>query len=98
MSSRERWLGLSALLGDAVEQGSKAVERIHMQTAQRPFKIIEQIPPLAAPAHLVHEVHDTLVTLTYRQIRFWNKAVQKVAQVVLAPEPEPEPEPESETK
>ncbi|HET8935117.1 MAG TPA: hypothetical protein VFN67_16830 [Polyangiales bacterium] len=83
MSSRERWLGLSALLADAVEHATVAVERIHMQTAQRPFKLIEQIPPLAAPAHLVHEVHDTLVTLTYRQIRFWNKAVQKVVQVAL---------------
>ena len=94
MSSRERWLGLSALLGDAVEHASRAIERIHMQTAQTPFKIIEQIPPIAAPAHLVHEVHDTLVTLTYRQIRFWNGAVQKVVHAALAHEHEHEHEPE----
>lgn len=81
---RARWLGLSALLGDAVENGSKAVERIHMATARRPFKIIESIPPLAAPTHLVHEVHDVIVTSTYKQIRFWNAAVQKVVQVALA--------------
>lgn len=90
MSSRERWLGLSTLLGDAVEHATVAIERIHMQTAQRPFKIIEQIPAIAAPAQLVHEVHDSIVTLTYKQIRFWNGAVQKVVQAALAPEPEPE--------
>lgn len=98
MSSRERWLGLSALLADAVEHATTAIEHIHMQTAQRPFKIIEQIPPIAAPAHLVHEVHDTLVGLTYRQIRFWNSAVQKVVQAALQPEPAPEAQPQPEAK
>jgi hypothetical protein len=89
MSSRERWRGLLSLLGDAVEHMTTAIERIHMQTAQRPFDIIEQIPGIAAPAHIVHEVHDSLVKLTYTQIRFWNGAVQTLAQVALADDPEP---------
>lgn len=90
MNPRERWRGLSALLGDAVEHATTAIERIHMQTAQRPFKILESIPAIAAPAQLVHEVHDSIVTHTYKQIRFWNGAVQKVVQVALADDAEPE--------
>jgi hypothetical protein len=71
------------MLKDAVEQGSIAVEKIHMATARRPFAILERIPGVAAPAELVHEVHDLIVTSTYKQIRFWNGAVQKVVEVAL---------------
>jgi hypothetical protein len=81
---RTRWLGLSALLADAIEHGSKAVERIHMSTARLPFEIIESIPPLAAPTHLIHELHDAIVGNTYNQIRFWNAAINKVVQAALA--------------
>lgn len=83
MNARARWLGLSTLLGDAVEHASVAIERIHMSTARRPFAIIERIPPLAAPAQLVHEVHDSIVTNTYEQIRFWNATVQKIVRAAL---------------
>ena len=82
---RARWLGLSELLTDAVEHATTAVERIHMSTASRPFKIIESIPPIATPAHFVHEVHDSIVTNTYNQIRFWNGTVRKVLQAALTP-------------
>jgi hypothetical protein len=83
MNARARWVGLSSMLKDAVEQGSIAVEKIHMATARRPFAILESIPALGPPAELVHEVHDLIVTSTYKQIRFWNSAVQKVVQVAL---------------
>lgn len=81
---RARWRGLSALLSDAIDHGSRAVERIHMSTARRPFTLIESIPPLSAPTHLVHSAHDAIVSNTYKQIRFWNATVNKVVQVVLA--------------
>jgi hypothetical protein len=87
MNARERWLGLATLLGAAVEHGSVAVERIHMATARRPFALIERIPVFAVPAQLVHQVHDTLVTNTYKQIRFWNSAVQQVVHLALADAP-----------
>lgn len=89
MNSRTRWLGLSALLTDAVEHATTAIEHIHMSTARRPFQLIEAIPPLAAPAHLVHEVHDLIVTTTYKQIRFWNSTAKKVVEAFLT-EPQPE--------
>jgi len=84
MNARARWLGLTTMLTDAVEHGSIAVEKIHMSTAQIPFAIIERIPAVSAPAELVHEVHDVLVTNTYKQIRLWSSAVQKVARAALA--------------
>lgn len=84
MNARARWLGLSSMLTDAVEHASIAIEKIHMSTAQRPFELIERIPAVSAPAELVHEVHDAIVTNTYKQIRFWNSAVQKVVQAALA--------------
>ncbi len=86
MSNLQRWRGLSALIGDAVEHGATAVERIHMATARRPFQIIELIPPIAAPTKLVHGVHDAIVTNTYNQIRWVNSTVQKVVQAALKEE------------
>lgn len=83
MSNPKRWRGLVALIGDAVEHGSTAVERIHMATAQRPFQIIEQIPQVAAPTKVVHGIHDAVVTNTYKQIRWVNGLVQKLADVAL---------------
>jgi hypothetical protein len=89
MSNLGRWRGISALIGDVIEHGTSAVERIHMATARRPFQIIELIPPLAAPAKLVHGIHDVIVTNTYSQIRWVNSTVQKVVQAALKEDQEP---------
>lgn len=89
MSNNGRWKGLSSMIGDAVEHGSRAVERIHMATARRPFQIIEQIPAVAVPTKLVHGVHDAIVTQTYNQIRWWNSLVQQVVQAALPEDPKP---------
>jgi hypothetical protein len=83
MSNLGRWRGLSALIGDVIEHGTTAVERIHMATARRPFQIIELIPPIAAPTKLVHGIHDAIVTNTYNQIRWVNSTVQQVVQAAL---------------
>ena len=69
MSTLRRWKGLSALIGDAVEHGSAAVERIHMASARRPFQIIEKIPVLEAPTKLVHGVHDAIVSECFPSLR-----------------------------
>jgi hypothetical protein len=89
MSNVRRWKGLSSMIGDAVEHGSMAVERIHMATARRPFEIIEKIPAVATPTKVVHGVHDAIVTQTYKQIRWWNSLVQQVVQAALPDAPKP---------
>jgi hypothetical protein len=68
----ERWRGAVALLRDAVEHGSRSVQRIQMETARRPFDIIERIPVLTTPARIVHGAHDASVTAVHETIRAVN--------------------------
>ncbi|HEY2734613.1 MAG TPA: hypothetical protein VGI70_11545 [Polyangiales bacterium] len=75
MTQLQRWRGLSSLIADAVEHGSRAVERVHMATARRPFVILEQIPGVAEPTRTVHSIHDVAVTNSYRAIRIVNRAL-----------------------
>jgi hypothetical protein len=75
MTQLKQWRGLKALVADAVEHGSRAVEKVHMATAHRPFTILEHIPVVAAPTHVVHVVHDVAVTQTYQAVRLVNRAV-----------------------
>ncbi len=80
----QRWRGLGALVRDAVEHGSRAVERIQKQTAARPFAILEAIPGVAGPTRIVHVVHDVTVSGTHWSIRLVNRAVGKTVDVVLS--------------
>ena len=72
MSNLARWRGAVALLRDAVEHGSRAVQRIQIETARRPFGIMEHIPGIALPTRIVHEVHDVSVTAVHEVIRTVN--------------------------
>ena len=78
-----RWRGAVALLCDAVEHGSRAVERIQLETARRPFAIIEHIPAVAAPTRIVHGVHDASVTAVHGVIRAVNGAVGRAVDFAL---------------
>jgi hypothetical protein len=79
----ERWRGLKALVVDAVEHGSRAVERIQKETAKVPFDILEQVPPLAAPAKGIHIVYDTTVSGVHGIIRLCARATGEVLDVVI---------------
>ena len=82
----ERWRrlrGLRALVEEAVLHGSKAVEKVHRETANRTFDILEAIEPIALPAKVVHTVHDVSVATTYGAIRAVNKVVGKGLEVAL---------------
>ena len=74
-TARDRWRGAAKLLADAVEEGSKAVERIQKETAKRPFGILERIPGIAAPARAVHIIHDATVSGVHGAIRLVTRAV-----------------------
>jgi hypothetical protein len=71
----KRWRGLRALLETAVEEGSSAVERVHMATARRPFEILKQIPPIERPVRDIQTVHDAVVSGVYNAIRSVNHLV-----------------------
>ena len=75
MSTMSRWRGAAKLVTDAVEQGSRAVERIQKETARRPFGILEMIPAIAVQARAVHVVHDATVSGVHGAIRLVTRAV-----------------------
>lgn len=79
----KRLRGLRALVEEAVEHGSKAVERVHRETANRTFDILESIEPIALPVKVVHTVHDLSVSTTYGAIRVVNKVVGKGLEIAL---------------
>ncbi len=83
MTRMKRWRGLVALARDAVVHGSAAIERVQRETAERPFGILEQIPPLATPARVVHVVHDASVTVVHGSIRLVSRAVGASIDLVL---------------
>jgi hypothetical protein len=92
-TSWSRWKGLRALLTDAVEQGTSAVERVHKATAARPFGILEKIPVVAPVSDGVRLVHDATVAGVYETIRQVNRAVGATLSAALdAAEKVAEPE------
>ncbi len=78
------WRGVVALVGEAVEHGSRAVERVHLETAKRPFVILEHIPVVAPIARIVHVAHDATATSVYGTIRAVNAGV---GAIIRATEP-----------
>ena len=79
----QRWRGLKALVVDAVEHGSRAVERIQMETAKKPFDLLEQIPPLEVPVKGIREIHDTAVSGIHGMIRLVNRVTGQTLDLVL---------------
>jgi hypothetical protein len=82
VTGESRWRGLVALVRDAVEGASLAIERVHKEATRRSFDLLESIPPLAAPARGIHAIHDATVAGVHGAIRLVNGAVWGVVEVV----------------
>jgi len=78
-----RWRGLKSLFVDAVDQGSRAVERIQTVTAARPFVILERFAAIAPVARSVHILHDKAVATVHATIRVVNRASGAAVDAVL---------------
>jgi hypothetical protein len=83
MKQWAHWRGVASLVRDAVEHGSRAVERIQMENARRTFAVLESIPPVASGARLVHVAHDASVGAVHMAIRGVNYAVGVAVVAVL---------------
>jgi len=83
MKDVARWKGLRALIGDAIEHGASAIERVQLATAKRPFDLMEQIPGIAEPVKSIHEAHDVIVSSTYGAVRLVNRAVGRAVDAAL---------------
>jgi hypothetical protein len=79
----QRWRGLKSLIVDAVDGGSRAVERLQKEAAKKPFALLEQIPPLAVPVKGIHEIYDTSVSAVHGMIRLVNRVTGETLDVVL---------------
>jgi hypothetical protein len=79
----QRWRGLKSLVIDAVDHGSRAVERIQMETAKVPFDILEQIPPLAAPVKGIRKIHDVSVAGVHGVVRVVNQVAGEALDFVF---------------
>ncbi|KYF50986.1 hypothetical protein BE08_17320 [Sorangium cellulosum] len=88
----ERWRGLKDLVQDAVDNGSRAVERLQKHAAKLPFDLLEQIPPISAPVRGIRLVHDTMVSGVHVAIRLVNRvAGYTIDGVLLVVEQHKEP-------
>lgn len=107
---KSRWTrvrGLAALVGEAVDHGSRAVETVHRATARRPFAILELVKPIETPVRAIETVHSVSLTGVYASIRLVNRIVGAATTIAVdvleardlarASEPQPEASPASES-
>ena len=81
MRDREAWKrlrGFKRLVHDGVERGADFVEKHHRHAAEKPFRILESITPIAAPTRVVHGVHNGVLWLAYGSIRAINRVTEMV--------------------
>ncbi|NUP09042.1 MAG: hypothetical protein HOW73_23575 [Polyangiaceae bacterium] len=75
--------GAVTLVADALDHGSRAIERVHLATARRPFAILELFPIVRVPAAAVETVHNASVNASYEVFRITNRAVEKALTSVI---------------
>ena len=83
MSTYQQWRGLKDLLIDAVEQGTSAVERVHLATSRRSFWAVKQVPVIREPAQTVEHVYDAAVASAYASVRAVTRAVGTALDVAI---------------
>lgn len=87
MPDWKRWKGLAHLVRDGVVEGSKALEKVHLDTSDTVYRIVGSLPPLAPPARLVRAVHHTVVQVNHGAVRGVTHAVAAGVDLVLPDEP-----------
>ena len=78
-----RLRGVAALLADAMEHGTLAIERLHKGTAARPFAVLERIPPTALAAGVIRVVHDGVSSVVYGIVRGSGRLMRKTVLVAF---------------
>lgn len=79
----KRWQGTRALVGEAIEHGSRAVERVQLELAKTPFDLLERVPGLKVPVSGIRELYNTGVSSTHTMIRLATKVAGDTVGVVL---------------
>ncbi|HEX9298330.1 MAG TPA: alpha/beta fold hydrolase [Polyangiaceae bacterium] len=80
---RDRLLGYRALVEESIDKGASAVQEIQEEFTMRPYALLEQIPPIAAPAKAVRRIHFTLLRTSYAMVRLANRWVGATLETAL---------------
>jgi hypothetical protein len=83
MSKHKEWRGLKDLLIDAVEQGTSAVERVHLEIARRSFFAVKQVPAIREPTQNVESLYNSVVAATYASVRAVTRTVGSALDVAI---------------
>jgi len=78
MADWNKLRGFKRLLHDGVREGASFVEKHHRHAANKPFDVLEAIPPVALPTKVVRAIHDGVVTAVYTTIRGVNDITERV--------------------
>ncbi|MBK6688511.1 MAG: alpha/beta hydrolase [Deltaproteobacteria bacterium] len=87
------WQRLAAYRGlviDAVEHGVTAIQEVQEKLTQRPYDVLQQVPPLEAPVKVVRAVHYGVMRGSYRTIRMINRLTGDALAKVLGEPTKPE--------
>lgn len=79
----ERLRGFKMLVQTAVDQGSRALERVQIQTAKIPFDLVAQIPGAKVPAEGARQIYNTGVSSVHTMVRLVNQVVGDTLDVVI---------------
>jgi len=72
----KRLRGFKRLIHDGVKHGVDFVEKHHRHAAEKPFRVLESIRPIAAPTRVVRRIHDGVLSLSYGSIRAINQLTE----------------------
>ena len=74
-----RLKGTKDLLLDGIENGTRAVQKVHQEIAARPFVVLESFEPVAKHAQAAKEIHQKLIGDTYDMIRLVSRVLGDAA-------------------
>lgn len=86
------WQRLAAYRGlvvDAVEHGVTAIQEVQERLTQRPYDVLEAVPPLEGPVKVVKAVHYGVMRGSYRTIRLINRLTGEALAKALGEPKEP---------
>lgn len=61
--------GVKQLLDDTFEAGLDATERLHLEIASRPYRLLEKIDAIARPVHAIGALQSGITHGVYAAIR-----------------------------
>jgi hypothetical protein len=75
--------GVADLIHDAVTHGVDVIEETHQAIARKPFALLKQIDPIAAPVRTLEHIERNIAGGVYQSIRLTNRLAATLSTQVL---------------